>query len=378
MDSKGEELESELQHTLGHVRCPACEALRKFAVMQSLDELSFNEAWPFWFVEKEQTIGQKTRQLYNEYRKTLSKFFGQLRLSDIHLGHITAYRKERLTLGRGPTLINHEVDALRQLLRHAGCWGQETTNHYKQLKVQRSTIGQRPTDEEIIWLFQCAKRNPRWKVAHLAAVVMVQTAAGPEEVLAIKLGHIDWGGESLHIHGTKTDVRPRDIPMTKDCYFALKELELIARAKGASAREHYLFPHKGTRENPGADPTRHQLEIRNAWKGLCRLAAKKYPRLAHLRRKDLRHFALSAIYENPKIDEPTAKIIAGHGPGSRMLAEVYFHARKQRKIAAVSVLEGITEPKIPEAQLPAKPKREAPASAAPAPLSPQANKEFIN
>lgn len=346
-----------LQHVIGHGRdCPACNAFRRSVLSIALDELPFEQAWDVWYPEKEQTIGPKTRTCYLEYKKALSRFFSGMRLKDIHIGNILAYRRDRLAgwrspitnkdiPGAGPNLINHEIDALRQLMKRGGCWA-PIEDHYKQLKVHQSTIGQRPMDEEIVHLFQCAQKNPRWRVAYLASMVMIQTAAGPEEVLGIKLGHIDWNGQSVHIHGTKTDVRPRDIPMTEDCYFALHELELIARHKGASSPEHFLFPHRGNKLRPGSDPTRHQNEIRGAWRGLCKLAAKKYPRLLHLRRKDLRHFSLSAMCENPAMDELTIKRIAGQGPGSRMLLEVYFHTRQKRRQEAVSVLQGITKPKV--------------------------------
>ena len=181
--------------------------------------------------------------------------------------------------------------------------------------------------------------------------VMIETAAGPEEVLAIRLGHIDWNRKALHIAGTKTKHRPRTIPMNDDCFFALRELDLIAKAKGASHPDHYLFPHKGTKDSPGADPTRHQGEIRKPWKGLCTMAAKKYPSLLHLRRKDLRHISISKMLENERMDESTIKKIAGHGPGSRLAFEVYFHAEWKRKQAAVAPLQGITRPKpVPTAE----------------------------
>ena len=351
----------------------------------ALDESLFDQAWSLWYEDKALHIGVKTQRCYREYRKTLSRFFGQLELGKIHIGHIKAYQKQRLTgwtspgtgkfiPGAGPNLINHEVNALKQLMKHAGCWA-PIQDHYEQLPVAPSDIGQRPTEEEIVYLFQCAQKQPRWRLAYLAMTVMVQTAAGPEEVMAIRLGHIDWNRKSLHIHGTKTKERPRDIPLTDDCFFALRELDLIAKAKGSSSPEHFLFPHKGTKAAPGHDPTRHQGEIRKAWTGLCVMASKKYPSLRHLRRKDLRHFSLSTILENPEIDEATAKKIAGHGPGSRMAFEVYFHARWKRKQEAVRPLQGITRPKPAEPAVPPElpePRKKAPEFFVPSPA-----KEFI-
>lgn len=347
----------ETQHTLGHVDCPACEALRRFIVETSdWSEMTFNEAWPLWWEQKQQEIGEKTQKCYAEYRRTLGKFFGELKLKAIHIGHIIEYRKGRIPVA-GPNLINHEINALGQLLERAGLW-EPIKRRYKQLKVRRSTIGQRPSDEELVYLFEVAERKPRWRVAYLASVVSVQTTAGPYEVIQIRLGDLNWKEQQVRIPGTKTDDRDREVPMTRDCFMALRELELIARAKGATRPEHYLFPHRGNKEHPGADPTRPMNTYIKSWKRLCAEAAKRYPRLLHMRRKDLRHVSVSVILENPNVDEPTAKKIIGHGPYSRMAFDVYFHARQKRKKEAVSVLDGITrkKPVTPDQSEPSVPK----------------------
>lgn len=213
-------------------------------VSQLMNSATFAEAWPVWLRGKFQEIGTKTQKCYREYFKQLDRFFSTLRLDEITYQHIVDYRESRKE-SAGPGLINHEVNALGQLLERAGLWD-PIRRCYKQLKVPKSTIGQRPTDEELIHLFQCAQKKARWRLAYLASVVSIQTAAGPEEVLGIKLGHINWADPPiLHIHGTKTEFRPRDIPMTEDCCIALRELELLARAKGASDPDHFLFPHLG-------------------------------------------------------------------------------------------------------------------------------------
>jgi hypothetical protein len=56
------------------------------------------------------------------------------------------------------------------------------------------------------------------------------------------------------------------------------------------------------------------------------------------------------------MDIQTIHQIVGHAPGSKLVADVYFHATRKRKKAAVQTLQGITRPTIQsEKQPPADP-----------------------
>jgi len=121
---------------------------------------------------------------------------------------------------------------------------------------------------------------------------------------------------------------------------------MIAREKGAHLPEHFLFPHRADHEGEGADPTRHMGSYRKGWNGLRQEAAKKFPHLATVRRYDLRHSDGSIMCENPNMDQATLKKIFGHGPGSQLLLDLYFHATRERKEQAVAPLNGITRPPV--------------------------------
>jgi integrase len=143
------------------------------------------------------------------------------------------------------------------------------------------------------------------------------------------------------------------IDINEDCFFALRELELIARQKGATLPEHYLLPHRADCAGGDPDPTHHMLSYRKAWSQLRRQAAKKFPHLATVRRYDLRHTSISLLCENPQMDLNTIHQIVGHAPGSKLVTDIYFHASRKRKKAAVQTLQGITRPKAPEPKEPA-------------------------
>jgi integrase len=320
-----------------------------------IDELGHRtlaDVWPLWWKEKQQYISQTTQQCYRDYYRALAPFFGMLRLSDISIELLVEYRTERLvTAGAG--LVNHEINALGQVLDKAGLWV-PIKRHYKQLPVRkRGSIGQRIGQEELVHLFTCAQSNPRWRLAYLCSMVCASTTCGPSEILNLRLGNIKWEERMLHvIEGTKTNDRVRIIDMNEDCFFALRELELIAKQKGSCKPEHYLLPHRADKEGDPPDPTRHMLSYRKAWAGLRREASKKYPHLANVRRYDLRHTSISMLCENPAMDIQTIHQIVGHAPGSKLVTDVYFHATRKRKKAAVQTLQGITRPTIQSEQHP--------------------------
>lgn len=348
----------EEQHTLGHIKCPACEHLRQ-EVMRTgeLGNSTLVEVWPLWWEQKRQYLSDKTRDCYKDYYRALASFFGMLKLDEIHIGNIIEYRAYRLpTAGAG--LINHEVNALAQVLDMAGLWA-PIKRHYKQLPVRkRGSIGQRIGQEELIHLFACAQRNPRWRLAYLCSMVCAATTCGPSEILNLRLGNIKWEEQMVHIiEGTKTDDRVRIIDMNEDCFMAMRELELIARQKGSCLPEHYLLPHRADKAGGKPDPTRHMISYRKAWSQLRKEAAKKYPHLATVRRYDLRHTSISLLCENPEMDKNTIHEIVGHAPGSKLITDIYFHAARRKKKAAVNTLQGMTKPKIePEKHQPASDK----------------------
>src|SRR5262245_1169858 len=80
----------------------------------------FKEAAPLWLASRVR-IKSRTRRDYEQYIRALNTLFGELRLRDIHLGHIRRYQVERST-SAGPARVNHELSLLGQVLRRGGLW----------------------------------------------------------------------------------------------------------------------------------------------------------------------------------------------------------------------------------------------------------------
>jgi integrase len=305
-----------------------------------LGTLTLTEVWPLWWKEKQQEIGPKTARCYREYSRPLLAFFGALRLSDIHIDSIVTYRANRQTTA-GPNLINHEINALKQLLEYCGLW-EPIARYYKQLKVKKGGPGQVLTDQEAEWIFQVAEMKPRWRLAYLCALVSATTGAGATEVLSLRLKDVDFNsGRVGFIESQKTDDRPRLILMNDDCRWALAQIVMLAHEKGAERPEHFIFPKRAAVKGGKPDPTQHMASNFRAWYAIRKFAAKKYPNLAYLGRNKLRHYALTKVAENPNVSEMTVKQMAGHGPYSKMLTEHYVHIREQAQRVAVDSLQGV-------------------------------------
>jgi integrase len=145
--------------------------------------------------------------------------------------------------------------------------------------------------------------------------------------------------------------RERDVPLNDDAAWAVGKLLERARELGASAPEHYLLLHRADKIGGKPDPTRPMYSWRKAWGSLRTEAAKKYPRLAHMRIYDLRHSAITRMLENPEISERVVEEMAGHRLGSK-IKEKYSHIRMQARREAAAALNGNHAPALTVIQFP--------------------------
>lgn len=337
---------SEGGHTPGHLGCAACAQHRDQMVEPSeLARLQFREAAPLWLRSRNGSIAPRTLTDYGNWIKILGKFFNDLGLKEIHIGHIQSYREERQKTA-GPVCINHECGVLAQILNRAALWT-KIEPHYQPFKIPRSNRGRvlEPGEEER--LFRLAASRPRWKVAYCCALITANTTAGPGEIRNLRLQDVVLGGEFPHIRvveGTKNDHRIRDLPLNDAALWAIRQLLARAKELGAVDPLHYLLPHNahaGYLDGKTPDPTRPALSWRKAWENL-REAAK----LPGFRLYDLRHHAITRLLEDENVSERTVIEIAGHI--SKQMLNRYSHIRMRTKKEAVDALS--RKPPQPEGE----------------------------
>jgi integrase len=304
-----------------------------------LPSLKFSKAAPVWYDTHAQHVSAGTRRHYTNCLNRLMKSFGDLRLEEIRIGHLEQYQKLR-SAGEGgmrragPSLVNHELNTLSQILSYAGLWA-PIERRYRPMKLPRPRVGCALSPEEEQRLFQVASRNPRWKVVYCCSVISANTTLGPNEIRHLRRRDVNMSASPQPVirlvEGLKNEYRERDLPLNEFAAPAMAELLARAQEIGAIEPDHYLLPHRAQNGAKGFDPTRPISSWRGAWGKLTKAAG-----LPHLRIYDLRHHAITKLLENPNTSERTVIEIAGHV--SRQMLQRYSHIRMKSKVDAVNGL----------------------------------------
>lgn len=323
-----------------------------------LARLTFPEAANIWIESHGRHIGAGTLRDYHNCIRALQKFFGELGLSEIHIGHFEQYQQLR-SEGRdgltsaGPSRVNHDLNTLSQILARAGLWA-PIAPYYQPLKLPRPKVGRALSENEERTLFEVASSRRKWKVAYLCALLTVNTTCGPKEIRMLRLMDIELTPSEAAPYGTirialgaKNEYRQRMIPLNTTASLAISQLLARARECGAIRPEHYLLPHRAPRGARGWDPTRPMSSWRKAWDKLREAAA-----LPQLRMYDLRHHVITKLLEDENVSERTVIELAGHV--SRKMLDTYSHIRMKSKFEGVMALEKLAErpdrkPPTPEA-----------------------------
>jgi integrase len=334
-------LASPLQHTLDHRSCPACDEIRRRNMDPAvLGKLPFGQAAAIW-LDSRKNINDghhSTRFMYEQYIKALKKFFGNATLETLaDIGPIAAYQKERAAgtipglRPAGPSLVNHELNTLQQILTRAGLWN-KVRDWYEPLKLKPSTRGSALTPEEKARIFRLAGERSRWLVAYCCILVSANTTADIGEILHLRLQDVETARRTFHIReAIKNRHRARTLPMNDDCLWAMTTLYNRALEKGSIYPHHYLVPARASAGATGYNPLKPMGSIRTAWEALRKAAGLEDKRL-----KDFRHTAITDLLSNPNIAERTVIELAGH-VNNKML-DVYSHQRVSAKFSAVDAL----------------------------------------
>lgn len=347
-----------LQHSLLHLDCPACGAV---AAEQLADgggvHLLFREAWRHW-LDGRRGIADGTRESYRQYFQQLEVFFGEMRLGEISSRHVARYQDRRraeiqalrrrrgwaLAATDGASRINHEISALAQLLGRMGLWA-SLERCYEPLRLPRESPGVALTEEEERHLFQVARSKPRWLVAYCCHLISVGTTAGPGEIRHLRVRDLDLAAGTIYVQGgAKNSFRLRSLPVEGDAAWAARRLleryqQAMVKAGIAPNPEHFLLYHRAHRAGAPPDPMRPMGSWKRAHYSLRAQAGKKFPRLLHLRRYDLRHTAGTKMLEDPEISYSTIERMMGHRLGSRT-KQRYDHVRDATMRSAAASLDG--------------------------------------
>jgi len=246
----------------------------------------------------------RTEKDYKNCASALRKFFGRLRLSDIHPGHLREYQRARAlcdkTVGDwkrecGANRIRKEVTLLIRILRAARLWGDEQELYFQPLRpVENDVPRAMDPNEQQAFLVTAASREG-WQFIHWYAVLALQTTASTNELRALRLADVllNQGVIQIRREGAKNKYRIRTIPLeTSEVVWALGRLIERAKSLGAVAPHHYLFPIQAAKGH--YDPLRPMSDsgLKKRFNAVRMAAGVDW-----LRPYDLRHTAITRMAE---------------------------------------------------------------------------------
>lgn len=332
-----------LNHTLGHMNCGAClyENDKILSIDSGLPDLKFSIAADRWLEWRRPYVEPGTVNAHKDYIRSLRCFFSELRLNEIHAGHLRTYQQDRAINAKQlwkrtacASTINHELNTLSQILHHAGLW-ERLKQYYCALPSRKWTPPRVMTEAQEERLFTIASQCPEMELGFLVASITNNTSASGCELRFLQLKHVFLDGEMPEVQipsdTVKNEFRARRIPLNETA--ARSFLRCVKRAVkiGSCHPDHYLFPFRVKR---GCyDPTRPASSswLRNQF-GKLRKAAD----IPWLRPHDLRHQAVTRMLESGA-PEQTVMSITGHI--RREMLNHYSHTRMTAKKSVVCAIE---------------------------------------
>lgn len=294
------ELEEEFE--LGGQRAVESDLLTFADLVKHCKETRYCEAQ--YDSEGRKIMGVRGKDTIEAHIKALEDFFGTIKLRDIRVANLRAYRKHRLLSKnrKGEQLnvatVNREMSTMRAMLNEAMVNDWILANPFKKVRSgelisiaderKRETI--LTTSEEKTLLEACATEKRR----HLRALVIaaLDTGARQGELLTLRwpdIGFDEGVIKNVTSYKGKT-VHRREVPLTARLKAALLDL----REKRSSA----TFRCSG---KTGKKPDKSLVfsvtsNVQRSW-----TAARKDAKLQHIRFHDLRHTAATRLAQKMQL-----------------------------------------------------------------------------
>jgi integrase len=300
---------------------------------EPLTAVPFSRAAEAWLDSRRPYLSAKTVHEYALNIKTLSAYFGEMRLQEITPDQVRAYQRMRMTQC-GPFAINHECCVLNQMRKRIG----KPFADYQPLPLPKEIRGRALSELERKKLLETAASDPNWLAACCFARISVNTTAGPKEVMTLRLKDVDLANRLFFVgpQGAKNIHRIRPIPLNDEAFEALRTALGRAKSLGAFEPQHHVFPFR-TDQGKKHDPSRHQTTFKTAWNKLVAAAG-----IGRCRMYDLRHTAITDLLQDPETSDEQAEQLAGHIDAKTK--KHYSHTQIENLRAAVERLGNKKKP----------------------------------
>ena len=249
-------------------------------------------------------LAPKTIKDYKACAVALGKFFGRLKLVDIHAGHLREYQRGRAFCDKsagdwtkpcGANRIRKEIALLIRILRDAKLWGCEEDSYFQPLRAVENDVPRAMQPDEQARFLRAAASREEWQFVYWYAVLALQTTASTNELRSLRIGDVLLGQSLIQIRAAnaKNKYRIRTIPLeTREVVLALARLMERARALGAGAPHHFLFPIQEAKGRYNPNRPMCDTGIYKRWDAVRTAAG-----LPWLRPYDLRHTAITRMAE---------------------------------------------------------------------------------
>lgn len=320
-------------------------------------EMPFSQACRIWLETHSQYVQPSTLRVYNQYAKSLAKFFSDRLLHEFEIGQIRAYqsaRKEQVN----PEMVNSEIGSvLVPILAEVERWPL-FAKVYRPLPVPPKRVRQSMTEDEMRRLIAVAlvSSKPRRLLAGHCLLVMANTGMGFGELKHLRRHDVVLNEKESHVtvnEGLKNPYRQRVLPLN---WIALRSMLWIVKrwqSLGGSAPDQFILPHcaRYTAEQRLNLPKKRlpifsepMLTMSNAARKILDEAG-----LKHLHIYDMRSHFATKIMEDPEISESEAGEWIGHSKVAKEINRRYFAPKMKKMIKAVAKVAPDPEP-VPQQQ----------------------------
>lgn len=308
---------------------------------ESLRKLKFSAAAQLWLESRRMYLRPRPFYLAGQHVKNLNRFFEDMPLTKIHIGHIRQYQMQRThnenklwAKRAGPSIINHEVSALQQILKRAGEW-EKIAEHYEALPLPRWKPPKVMSDEEEMLLFAIASRNPKWVLAFWTSSFSVNTGVCGVELRNMRIKDVQLDSRIpvvvVDVETAKEEERGRVVALNPTAQNMIRMCLKRAGELGSYLPDHYLFP---KRLGPGKwDPTKPTTAswLRRSFEQLRDAAGMPW-----ITPHCFRHQHITLSFEAGEPDQ-TIRLRVGHV--SERMTRYYSSLRRETQKTAVDAID---------------------------------------
>ena len=290
-------------------------------------ELPLNCACKTYLERREPHLRPRSLEAYEYHFRTLQSFFDPTKhLSSFHEGDFRDYQRWRSQSDTGhgkagPSLINHELGALAQVLNLADLW-HPISQYYERLPERNWAPPKVLTAEQEARFFRFASRKAEWKTASDSARLTSNSTISGCELRTLRLENLrlDRDPPAINVPETaKNRHRVRGVPLNATALAAVRDLLALAKERGAVEPRHHLIPFRLKKGVYDPERPASPYFIRTAFRAICRACG-----LDWLTPTSFRHQAITKLLESGAPDE-TVRAIAGHVSEKAM--RYYSHIR---------------------------------------------------